>query len=102
MSKETSAKPGIIDEAYRDLAYIFGSERKAFKTMLGRFLRSLLLLLPVPDEKVEGAQTTEDLCTLWLDHRRNLQPNEPAQSSNEEYFDKVQDLEETELVESNT
>ena len=97
-----SDKAQIIDEAYEDLAYIFGSKREAFKTILGRFLHSLLLLLPVPDEKVETAKTTEDLCTLWLDHRRNLQPNEPAQSSNEEYFDKVQDLEETELVESNT
>ena len=97
-----SNKAQIIDEAYEDLAYIFGSKRKAFETILGRFLRSLLLLLPVPDEKVEGAQTTADLCGLWLDHRRNLQPNEPAQSSNEEYFDKVQDLEETELVVSNT
>jgi len=98
-----SDKAQIIDEAYKELAYIFGSKSEAFKTILGRFLRSLLLLLPaVPDEKVEAAETTADLCALWLDHRRNLQLNESAQSSNEEYFDKVQDLEETKLVESNT
>lgn len=97
-----SDKAQIIDEAYKDLAYILGSERKAFETILGRYLRSLLLLLPVPDEKVEAAETTADLCSLWLDHRRNLQPNEPAQSSNEEYFDKAQDLQETELVGSKT
>jgi len=97
-----SDKAQIIDETYEDLAYIFGSKREAFETILGRFLRSLLLLLPVPDEKVEGAQTTADLCGLWLDHRRNLQPKEFAQSSNEDYCEKVQDLEEAELVESNT
>jgi len=97
-----SDKAQIIDEAYKELAYILGSESEAFETILGRYLRSLLLLLPVPDEKVEAAETTSDLCTLWLDYRRNIQPNEAAQSSNEEYFDKVQDLQETELVGSKT
>jgi len=97
-----SDKAQIIDEAYKDLVYIYGSEREAFEALLGNFLRSLLLLLPVPDEEVEGAKTTEDLCTIWLDHRRNPQSNEPAQSSYEKYFNKVQDLEENESVGSNT
>ena len=93
-----SVKSKIIDETYKDLVYIFGSERKLKETMLRYYVHGLLFIVNVPEIQIEAANTTADLCGLWLDHRRNLQPNEPGQSSNEEYFDRAQDLEETELV----
>jgi len=74
-----SVKRGIIDETYKDLVYIFGSERKLKETMLRYYVHSLLLIVNVPEIQLEAANTTADLCGLWLEHRRNVQPNEVAQ-----------------------
>ena len=74
-----SAKPGIIDETYQDLVYVFGSERKLKETMLRYYVHSLLFIVNVPEIQIEAANTTSDLCGLWLEHRRNIQPNEVAQ-----------------------
>ena len=77
-----SVKSKLIDETYQDLVSIFGSERKLKETLLGYYVHGLLFIVNVPQVQIEAANTTADMCRLWLDHRRQREATQQVSQQN--------------------